>query len=284
MLNSKFDLYKTEWLDLVFADRNKNYGAYDLRIHYGDNMLKALAITMVGFTLAAVSFTIAFRHDVVPNTPVEQTIPDIPIMPVTEPKKEKPVEAIKRTPPAKADAVKPAQPAQVNVSTQRFVPPVVTNRDVITDPPVLDPSKQIADVDHTADATKPANNILDGTNVPGDKVISGSDKGDADGNRIWEGGLEIMPEPVGGSAAWAKFLQKNLRYPDTEVQGRVIISFIIEKDGKLTDLKVLKGVITELDREAMRVLKLAPAWKPGMQNGKPVRVKYTIPIVFQISE
>ena len=54
MLNSKFDLYKTEWLDLVFADRNKSYGAYDLRIHYGDNMLKALAITMLGFTVAAV--------------------------------------------------------------------------------------------------------------------------------------------------------------------------------------------------------------------------------------
>jgi protein TonB len=284
MLNSKFDLYKTEWLDLVFADRNKSYGAYDLRIHYGDNMLKALAITMVGFTLAAGAFTIAFKHDVVEKPPVEQIVPDIPIAPMVEPKKEKPVEAIKRTQPAKAEPVKPATTSpQVNIKTQAFPVPKISNQANAIDMPKLDPNVAISSTNNEGDATKPTTGILDGTNTAGTGgkpgVVDGDDNSPHD-----IGGLDVMPEPVGGNAAWAKFLQKNLRYPDTEVQGRVIISFIIEKDGHLTDLKVLKGVVTELDREAMRVLKLAPAWKPGLQNGKPVRVKYTIPIVFQISE
>jgi protein TonB len=282
MLNSKFSLYKAEWLDLVFADRNKSYGAYDLRAHYGDNMMKALAITVLGFTVAAVSLTIAFKRDVVDIPPLVQTIPDIPI--VAPPKAEEPVEAIKKITPKKAEVAKPAPAPEVNVFTQKFKPPVVTSDPVTTEPVVLDPNKQIAGVDHVGDATKPTTGLLDGTNTPGSKEGTGLPRGEADGNRVWEGGLDVMPEPVGGTAAWSKFLQKNLRYPDTEVQGRVIITFIIEKDGHLTDLKVIKGVISELDREALRVLKLAPAWKPGLQNGKPVRVKYTIPIVFQISE
>lgn len=281
MLNSKFDLYKTEWLDLVFADRNKSYGAYDLRIHYGDNMLKALAITMLGFTVAAVSLTIAFKHDPVNDT--KTTVINITPPIVTPPKTEKPVEAIKRTPPAKSDAPKAATTPQVNVKTQVFTVPKMTDKPVDTEIPKLDPNIAISSVKNEGDATKPAAGILDGIKSPGDGGTPGVTDGDDNSLRTIDG-LDVMPEPVGGNAAWAKFLQKNLRYPDTEVQGRVIISFIIEKDGHLTDLKVLKGVVTELDREAMRVLKLAPAWKPGLQNGKPVRVKYTIPIVFQISE
>jgi len=284
MLNSKFDLYKTEWLDLVFADRNKTYGAYDLRIHYGDNMLKALAITMVGFTLAAGAFTYAFKHDVVDAD--TRTIINIAPPPIIAPSKiEKPVEAIKKTQPAKVDAVKPATTTpQVNIKTQAFPIPKISNHAEAIDMPKLDPNVAIASTNNEGDATKPATGILDGTNIAGPPGAKPGVAGGDDNSPHDLGGLDVMPEPVGGNAAWAKFLQKNLRYPDTEVQGRVIISFIIEKDGHLTDLKVIKGVITDLDREAMRVLKLAPAWKPGLQNGKPVRVKYTIPIVFQISE
>ena len=97
-----------------------------------------------------------------------------------------------------------------------------------------------------------------------------------------------MPEPVGGEKAWSKFLNKNLRFPDAaqdeRVSGKVYINFIIEKDGSLSNLVVDKAAGHGFDEEALRVLKLAKAWKPGMQNGQPVRVKYTIPINFQISE
>lgn len=282
MLNSKFDLYKTEWLDLVFADRNKTYGAYDLRSHYGDNMLKALAITMVGFTVAAVSFTIAFKHDKVITPTVTQVVPDIPIAPIIEKAKtEEPVKAIEKQKTKNADLPKTEAP-QVNVKTQEFTTPKMTDQPVTTDIPKLDPNVAISNVTNAGDPNKTSTSILDESNRPGVEK-PGVEKGNDNIPRDIDG-LDAMPEPVGGNAAWAKFLQKNLRYPDTEMQGRVIISFIIEKDGHLTDLKVVKGVVTELDREAMRVLKLAPAWKPGLQNGQPVRVKYTIPIIFQINE
>jgi protein TonB len=281
MLNSKFDLYKTEWLDLVFADRNKTYGAYDLRIHYGDNMLKALAITMVGFTVAAVSLTIAFKHD--PANDIKTTVVNFPEYKL--PPIEKPVEPTKRDKPVEAKPQKPAAAApKSDAATQRRVPPVVTPDELVkTDITPLDPNKAISNVDSKGLSDKPVVNAVPGVQGGTGEATVGPPASTGEDKTIYEG-VDVMPEPVGGNAAWAKFLQKNLRYPDTEVQGRVIISFIIEKDGHLTDLKVLKGVVTELDREAMRVLKLAPAWKPGLQNGKPVRVKYTIPIVFQISE
>lgn len=99
---------------------------------------------------------------------------------------------------------------------------------------------------------------------------------------------EVSPEPIGGAGAWSKFLQKNLHYPavarENSVQGKVIVSFVVEKDGHLSDIKVLRGIGSGCDEEAVRVLKMAPAWKPGRQNGQPVRVQYTIPINFQLAE
>lgn len=100
--------------------------------------------------------------------------------------------------------------------------------------------------------------------------------------------VEILPEPRGGAEAWSKFLQKNMHYPpqasDGHIQGKVFLSFIVEKDGHLSNIEIVRGVGYGLDEEAARVLKLAPAWKPGIQNGQPVRVKFTLPINFQISD
>jgi len=97
-----------------------------------------------------------------------------------------------------------------------------------------------------------------------------------------------MPAPIGGMDAWSKFLNKNLRFPyeaqQDGVSGKVFLSFIIEKDGHLSDISVVRAAGHGFDEEALRVLKLAKAWKPGIQNGQPVRVKYTIPINFQAPE
>lgn len=284
MLNTKFDLYKTEWLDLVFADRNKSYGAYDLRIHYGDNMMKALAIIVLGITVAAISLTIAFKHDVVPDVLIQTQV--IPLVaPKVIPEIEKPKEAVLRTPPKKVDAAKPSTTPQINIKTQEFTTPEITTRPVDNDIKI-DPNITISNTTNTGDATKPVTGILDGTVKPGTGGTPGVDNGTGvpDDRAYDPNGIDVMPEPIGGAAAWSKFLQKNLRYPDTDQEGRVTISFIVEKDGHLTDIKILKGVVSELDREALRVLKLAPAWKPGMQNGHAVRVKYTIPIVFQMAQ
>lgn len=102
------------------------------------------------------------------------------------------------------------------------------------------------------------------------------------------GSVQAAPEFPGGSRALAKFLGSTIRYPararESKTQGKVYIGFIIEKNGTLTDFKIIKGIGNGCDEEAIRVLKLSPAWKPGTVEGKPVRTSYVQPITYQINE
>ena len=95
-----------------------------------------------------------------------------------------------------------------------------------------------------------------------------------------------MPEFPGGMVYLMKWLTKNLKYParaqQQKIQGRVIVSFIVNKDGIIADAKVIKSVDDDLDREAMRVIRMMPKWKPGIQNDKPCRTMVAIPIVFKL--
>ena len=97
---------------------------------------------------------------------------------------------------------------------------------------------------------------------------------------------EQMPTYEGGDAALMKYIGENLKYPEEAkergLQGRVVVGFIIEKDGSLTDVKVLRAVDRALDAEALRVVKGMPKWIPGSQNGQHVRVKYNVPVPFRL--
>lgn len=98
--------------------------------------------------------------------------------------------------------------------------------------------------------------------------------------------VEDAPEFPGGYTAFLEFIRKNIRYPaisrENNIQGRVIVSFVVEKDGSISNVEVEKSVHPSLDKEAMRVISLMPKWKPGQQRGKPVRVKYSAPVNFRL--
>lgn len=99
--------------------------------------------------------------------------------------------------------------------------------------------------------------------------------------------VENMPEfPNGGMAGLMQYLSKNIKYPtiaqENGTQGRVTVQFVVNKDGSIVDAKVLRGVDPYLDKEAIRVISSMPKWKPGMQRGKAVRVKYTVPVMFRL--
>ena len=98
--------------------------------------------------------------------------------------------------------------------------------------------------------------------------------------------VEEMPEFPGGMAEAMKFLAKNIKYPvaaqQAKIEGRVIVQFVIERDGSVSDVKVMRGVNSELDAEAIRVVSMMPKWIPGKQRGKAVAVKYTMPIMFRL--
>lgn len=98
--------------------------------------------------------------------------------------------------------------------------------------------------------------------------------------------VERMPEFPGGEAAMNQFISRNIRYPviaqENGIQGRVVVQFVVNTDGKIVDVEVVRGVEESLDKEAVRVVKAMPPWNPGRQGGKNVRVKYTLPIRFRI--
>lgn len=100
--------------------------------------------------------------------------------------------------------------------------------------------------------------------------------------------VEKMPEYPGGDAALLKWISEHINYPtiaaENGIQGRVSCSFVIERDGSVTDVQVVRPVDPNLDKEAIRVLKSMPKWKPGEQRGKPVRVKYSLPVRFKLAQ
>lgn len=109
-----------------------------------------------------------------------------------------------------------------------------------------------------------------------------------DANGIFEV-VEHMPEfPDGGMSALMEYLKKNIKYPEAAMkkgtQGRVTVQFVVEKDGSIANAKVLRGVDPDLDKEAVRVVSVMPKWKPGTQKGEAVRVKYTVPVMFRLTE
>ncbi|SDS64957.1 outer membrane transport energization protein TonB [Mucilaginibacter mallensis] len=275
MLISKFDLYKSEWLELVFDDRNKAYGAYELRQHYSRTMLKSMAIAFLTITGIALLIGVLIK-------PVAKAIvPTETIIPVTL--KDYVHQAVVHPPKPITHIHQPAAPRALTVPTKAYIPFVVSPKPAITEPPkvsTLPGNIGPVDVKGTTTTTGPVD-------VPG-KGGPGIDPGTVSNEPVNVGGLDVMPQPFGGASAWSKFLQKHLRYPDgavnDHIQGKVWLSFIIERDGHLSNITVDRGPGYGLDEEALRVLKLAPAWKPGMQNGQPVRVKYNIPINFQLGD
>lgn len=98
--------------------------------------------------------------------------------------------------------------------------------------------------------------------------------------------VEDQPLFPGGNAAMMKFLSENIKYPviaqENGIQGRVICNFVVEKDGSITDVQVVRGVDPSLDKEAVRVIQQMPRWKPGKQRGQAVRVRFTLPVVFRL--
>lgn len=276
MFQSKFNLYNVEWLDVVFSERNKSYGAYELRKHYNSNLLKALLITAVLFSAGLFSASYLLRSH-----------PDLAV--VTKPDPETVIELSEIKPPPAEPAVKktvlPASGAAQKpvLSVSQNMKPVVDELAKIDPKPIEAQNTIAGNTDVPGDL--PGLNTLANGNGNGTETKA---EGSGDDGIVPFTAIEKLPTFPGGMEAWTKFLSKNLRYPEQAssdgVSGRVYMSFIVEKDGRITDIQVSRAAGHGFDEEAKRVLELAPQWKPGIQNGKPVRVRYTMPINFTIQE
>ncbi len=260
--------------DLVFENRNKSYGSYALRVRYGNYMTRAFIISLVIFLLIAFS-------------PKIKTFIDSFLGTKKEVYEEKEVEVIAELKDIPIDKdIPPPPPVEVEppkVELVKFLPPEIKpDREVKSEelPPKtqdLD-STNIAAVNQEGD--KNLNEVI--TDVQGSSEIGGGED-----NKVYTYVGE-WPEFVGGRDAMLKFIGKNIKYPrDAEqkgIEGRVIVGFTVDKTGEITDVHILKGVSATMDKEAERVVKMMPPWKPGKNNGVAVKVKFKVDIVYKLPE
>lgn len=275
---AKIDLISRDWTEMVFEGRNKEYGAYRLRKNAGKRNLYSLITIFIAALaiwggISLVKF-VESRTKSVAQTSVAE------LSALNQPKKKAEVKQQKK--------VKLEQPEKVVErvkSSVKFTAPVIKKDDEVK------PEDELKTQDELMN-TKTAIGALD---------VKGNDDANGEVLKIKEAVAQPEPKPEvekvfdvveqmpsfpGGPSALMEWLSNNVKYPvvaqENGVQGRVVVSFVVERDGSITDVKVVRGVDPSLDREASRVVRAMPHWIPGKQNGSAVRVKYNVPVAFRL--
>lgn len=274
MLGSNLDIMNPEWTNVIFKDRNQAYGAYQLRKQNARNTNRSLIIAASIFVfLLSLPTIVNWAKGFIPKADDKVNITDVKLIP----------------PPPIAEVKPPAPPIQHQVRAQHdmitFPPPIVRPDVEARQDPPNDKALEIADPGPKTLKGDPNASVAIDEPVGPKDVAGVTEAGD---DKTIFVGVEVQPKFPGGEAAFSKFLSDHIRYPpvakENNVQGRVFIQFVVEKDGSLTDLKVIKEPGSGLGDEAARVLKMTPHWTPGIQNGKPVRVQFTVPVNFTLSD
>ena len=263
----KLDIIKNQWLDIVFEGRNKIYGAYELRKSNSKTTIKALIIGSVIFAFAVAAPLIA---SFLPDSGEDEVDNNVKIATV-------------KLPPKKEE-VKPNQPPPPpppKVDQVKFTKPVVAKAEEVTeDPPKIEDLKDKKVGSETIKGDPDAVLTVDEPVGTGTAAVVEED------NQVYNtAGIEVKPDFPGGIEKFYKFVGNNYKTPEEEgLKGKVYVTFVVEKDGSLTDIKVLRDIGYGTGAEAIRVLKKCPRWTPGEQNGKKVRVLYSLPITIQSAE
>ena len=249
--------------EIVFEHRNKEYGAYELRKRYNKNMNTAFIIAISVFVISvSVPAIMDFLDTLVPieaDTNVELTLVDAP-----------PLDKDVPPPPPPPDPPPPVQ------ETIKFTPPVVTEEPI--DEKDIPPPQDEIKVQVGTETKEGTGDI----ELPTD----GDGKDEIEAPQQIFTIVEQMPEFPGGEEELFKYLGKNIKYPsmarENGITGTVYVTFVVEGNGEISDVKKLRGIGGGCDEEAMRVVKAMPSWRAGKQNGKSVRVQYNLPIKFTL--
>ena len=261
------EIDSTRWDDIVFENRNKAYGAYFIRNIYARHVVIASFITVLvlGFVLAFPRIVEFFKQqddteevalksvkytDLAPPPPIDKNTP----------------------PPPKLDVPPPVK------TIIKFLPPKVTDKEIVEE-------EEMPTIEEVKQNDVGAENIEGTGEVIFDEPVAEVLK-ESDEDVIFTV-VEQSAEYPGGLAEMARFLQKNMKYPAIarrmNIEGSVFVSFVIDKEGIISDIQVIKGISAECDKEAARVIKLMPPWKPGKQNGKAVKCRFVLPVKFKLA-
>ena len=264
MINN--NLISKEWCDIIFDGRNKVYGAYKIRIESSRRCFLSLLILLI---IVLVPFTFFIIVSIDSKQKVTMT------------------EVTQISDLHRPDAIKdisfkrPKLNSLVRSSTSRnvaFVAPILKNDADV------DVSKEMVSQDQLQSDTIMGYQPAGETTLQNTATTNGLDE-DATDTKLFQI-VQQLPEYPGGMSALIEFLTKNLQYPSSSVrdsiQGKVVVEFIINKDGTVSDMKIVRHLNKECDREALRVLGMIKKWKPGIERNKPVNVKLVVPIEFKL--
>lgn len=280
---AKIDLYDPKWVDMVFAGKNKEYGAYQLRKGTSGRNIKALLILVIAAAL--VGGFLAWK--VIDQKQAEEQQAYMEAMELAKLQQQAKKEEKKKEPVKPKVEMKKEIP--VARETQKFTAPVIKKDELVKEENQV---KQMDKLDDKAAVgTENKEGVKDRTveAVRNDIAVAAPPPPPAPkpevATKVFDV-VEEMPSFPGGQGALMSYLASNIKYPvvaqENGVKGRVIVSFVVERDGSISDVRVARSVDPSLDREAQRVVKSMPRWKPGKQNGSAVRVKYTVPVVFRL--
>jgi len=272
------NLNSSEWCDLVFEGKNKDYGAYEMRQTSSSRHLIAFLCTLVFITIVAL--IPSFMSAISKNKDVALSGYDGPLV-VTDVDltEEVPQEVIEQS-------IAPPPPPIIN--SVQFTPPAIVDdaevnaeNEMRTQEELSNSTALITTVTYHSENTEgadPGELLQEQRDVIGTAYVP---------DKPFET-AEVMPQYPGGNSELMRFMKNNLKYPtiaaETGIEGRVVVKFVVDKNGAISDIQVLKGIDPSCDKEAVRVVKLMPNWIPGMQNGNPVSVYFNLPVFFKLEK
>lgn len=280
---ASIDLTSKGWIDIIFQGKNQAYGAYKLRKNTGKRNVSSILIIFAIAVLIVVVFVAKKAYDDYQASHIAQT-QVTEVSAIKQPKKKAEVKRqIQKLPEKKQEVVKEVK------SSIKFTAPVIKKDDEVkpedemkTQDALMSNNTAIGALDVKGNSDKGA--VLELNQRVADEPVAPQPKPEVE-NKVFDV-VEQMPHFPGGDAALMKYLNDHINYPsvaqENGVQGRVVISFVVERDGSITDVKVARSVDPSLDREATRVVQSMPHWIPGKQNGSAVRVKYMLPVSFRL--
>lgn len=260
--------------EIIFQTRNRAYGAFDLRQHYRPTLTRALGLGVGLFLVGLSAPTLYARFFPTNSFSPSQIMVETELMKLKEPPAEPPVPLppVEQTP---------------TVATVRNLPPVVMPEEDVIETTLPPTTEELQDATSGPETTEGSSDI---ELIAPPEATTPTAKETAIGAALKLDELfvvvEQQPEYPGGMDALRTFLTRNLNYPrsaaNAGVSGRVFVSFVVNTDGSLTDVQVLKGIGFGCDEEAVRVIQKMPHWRAGKQSGRAVRVKYNLPIAFSL--
>lgn len=277
-MGKNVDLNSSEWADMVFEGKNKSYGAYYLRRTSSKRHIVALIVVLIftGVVAAIPTLLEAVKKQGENLGGVDDAFE---LASLNSPDEEIPEENI-----IKQETAPPPPPLK---STIQFTPPVITEDDKVNEDNQMKSQEELNESKvQVSTATIEGVNDKDAVDIADfkeNKVIVQQKEEEKPFVSV-----EQMPQFPGGASELMKFVASNLRYPtiaaENGIEGRVIIRFVVGKDGKVSDIKVQRGLDASCDKEAIRVVQMMPPWIPGKQNGRAVPVYFTLPVHFKLQK